>query len=209
MEFLVLLPLFPVVVSRIGIIFTSLHFVFVFLYALQLSAWFLLFFLVLYSVSYRIGVLTSFMSDENEQSAENSTHLLKKLGLCARTFDQISQSSKEVASTFSLSVLIMLTFITILCATSLFFFSYALTIPANQSNFISQNLNGFLGFFIACFVFNFIILIPAGFPVIKVLTSEWHKSCNRYIGSFYLWNRWTSCEKRFWKSQLTVLKSTL
>lgn len=168
-----IISLFPVLVSRIGIISTSLHFVFIFIYALQLGTWFVLFFLMFYSVSYRISALTSFISAANGQS-QFGENLTKKFRMCARIIDQIIQCSKEITSTFSLSVLIMLTFLTILCATSFFFFSYALTMPANRANFISQGLKGFLGFAFGCIMMAVIILVPAGFPLTKVFLKKAH-----------------------------------
>lgn len=183
-EFLLMLALFPVFVSRIGIIFTSLHYVFIFLYALQLGTWLLLFLLMFYSLSHRFSILTSFMSAGNTQS-QFDENLTKKFRICARIVDQMIQSSKEISSTFSFSVLMMLTFLIILCATSFFFVIYALSIPANQANLVSQGLYVFLGFAIGCISMVIIILVPAGFPITKVCRIRSKKSALVYSPTLF------------------------
>ena len=152
-------------------------FIFLFLFMqLHYLAWFLLFHLAYYSISHRIDILSSFVEtiDFNEKkkmmnySQSNHPSLrVRKLRTCAYIFDRICLASREMNSTFSLSVLLNLFLLMILCSTSLFFFIYATTAPAVPIIIKSQS-SYFFYIFLGSLQFIIFILLSAESPVKKV-----------------------------------------
>ena len=168
---------FSLLSSRIGFFLTFVHFTLVIVNALQLTVWFLLFFLACYSISNRISTLASFIeSSGNYSSLQDVTVVLpddilvKKLRTCARLVDQICHSANELNSTFSLPVLMIITKLLIFSTTSLFLFIYLLTTPSDilHKNFITGAPYVPIAFFAGSVFMVLLILIPTGFPIKKV-----------------------------------------
>lgn len=138
----------------------------------MMGNWFLLFHLIYYSLSYRIRVLTSFISQEKVQTKDFLSSVVSynqiskmKLRKCAYIFDKISLAANELNATFSLSVLVILTIQIIISATSLFFVIFPLSL-------VTQNLIYSFGcLFIFSVVAIIIVLTAAESPVTEVYHS--------------------------------------
>ena len=162
--------MFHSTISQIGIVTSIVHLILIYLNALQLFTWFLLFFLSCYSISYRISILISFIDNFQSQNVASDLpkDLLQKLRVSSRLVDQICQSSKELNSIFSLPVLVILTTLLTFSATSLFMFIHLFTTSdALHAHVETPNYEP-MALFAVCILMVLSILIPAGFPVSKV-----------------------------------------
>ena len=81
--------------------------------------WFLVFHLSYYSISYRIGVLNSFI--ESLKGQTNSHLRIKRLRTCGYHFDQICLAANNINATFSFIMLINFTMMICVSTTSVFF----------------------------------------------------------------------------------------
>ena len=126
-------------------------------------AWLILFHLSYYNVAHRISLLTSFIRDGNTTLNSKKKRTANKLRTCGYIFDQICQVSKEIATTFSLTVLCYLTVLAILSATSLFYCFHH--IYRSHKNFEAFN---YLIFFINSFSMFVSILKSAQLPATEV-----------------------------------------
>ena len=133
---------------------------------LQVSAWFILFHLSYYNVSYRINILTSFIQTVQDPLVNPSLRI-KRLRTCGYLFDQICLVSENLNSTFSLTVLVSLIILMVLCTTSLFFFIFAIS-AAVVPNFILLAKFAFLFMFIGSVAMIIIILTSAELPIKEV-----------------------------------------
>ena len=162
--------MFHSTISQIGIVTSIVHLILIYLNALQLFTWFLLFFLSCYSISYRISILITFIDNFQSQNVafDLPKDLLQKLRVSSRLVDQICQSSKELNSIFSLPVLVILTTLLTFSATSLFMFIHLFTTSdALHAHDETPNYEP-MAIFAVCILMVLSILIPAGFPVSKV-----------------------------------------
>ena len=88
---------------------------------IQSGAWFLVFDLSYYNLSYRINLLNKFIASiAIRKNIKNER--IRKLRTCGFSFDQLCQASDSLSSAFSFSVLLILLLLMITSATSLFFF---------------------------------------------------------------------------------------
>jgi hypothetical protein len=145
-----------------GIIGVMLFVFLVTLFFFELLNWFLLFHLTYYSVSNRIRMLRDFITITTEEKVQR----IKKLRLCGYIFDQITQAVNELNSTFSFSVLVFLTILMIICATSLFIGLFSLSAVVREA----RNTYLFLSF--VAIVFILIILTAAESPIVEVFITH-------------------------------------
>jgi hypothetical protein len=105
-----------------SVAFLIFSFVWIFI-MLMTCAWFLLFHLSFYNISYRIRLLNVFVNIRNVENSATigKQRLVNKLRSCGYIFDQICLAFNQVACTFSLSILFFLTTMMLLSTTSLFF----------------------------------------------------------------------------------------
>jgi len=179
-----MIPMIKAMILNYGVVF-ALFFVFLnSLIILQLSSWFLMFHLACYNISYRLGILTSFVGDDNLIQPKNkiavvgkqnsslfstaTSNRIKHLRTCGYLFDQICQTCNEIASTFSLSVLAILTILIVMCSGSVFFYFYAMS-NLNTPTFIQDAKFTFLGCFMVSIIMVLMILFPAETPITEVL----------------------------------------
>jgi hypothetical protein len=141
--------------NQLGIIGEILFIFFINLFLLQILNWFLLFYLSYFSISYRIRTLKFFVFTITEPRD-------KRLRLCGYIFDQITQAVNELNLTFSFSVLVMLTILMVICATSLFIGLFTLSPDLRDQ----RNTFFFLSFI--AIVFILIILTSAESPIVEV-----------------------------------------
>lgn len=128
---------------------------------MQTGAWFIMFYLIYYNISYRLNILTLIIGENNNKSIDTNKRI-KRLRMCKRLFDQICLVSADIKSTFSFSVLVILTLLIIICSACLFFCIYTLV-------FINNGLvNALAANFIKNILMTLIILIAANSPIIQV-----------------------------------------
>ena len=135
---------------------------------LQALFWFLLFHLTYYSISYRIGILKSFVIENNEPQILGER--IKKFKTCGYIFDRICLAAREINMTFSWTVLLNLLLLMFLCSTSLFFAIYltqsTLSIPLVTA--IPSIPYSFIAIFLASLQMILVILLGADSPVNEV-----------------------------------------
>ena len=93
----------------------------------QICTWLVTFHVSYYSLSYRIRILVEKLTTDEPLLATTSMHDPIKCNVrtCAYIFDKISLAATEFKSTFSFSVLLILTLQMIICACTLFFCIYS------------------------------------------------------------------------------------
>ena len=91
----------------------------------RLFAWILLFHLSYYSISHRIGILTSFI--QSLKGKTNSSLRVKRFRTCGYIFDQICLATNNINATFSFIMLINFTMLICISTTSIFFIIYAMS----------------------------------------------------------------------------------
>ena len=150
-------------VNQIGTVGVVLFLFIVNVMLLQMVNWFLLFNLSYYNVSYRIQLLRSFLS------ASGGKAPIQRLRACGYIFDQISRASNELTSTFSFSVLVILTVLMFSSATCLFFGLFHL-----KTEFKSMKM-ALLLFSFVFIIFIIIIITAAESPISEVLSTDERK----------------------------------
>ena len=98
-------------------------------------------------------MLVTLLNNENDNR-------LKRLRICGHLFDLIIRVSNELSATFSFSVIVNLTILMIVCATTLFFGLFPL-MPGNGAMMISLS--------VAAIIFVLIIFKAADSPIQEVL----------------------------------------
>ena len=121
-------------------------------------------------ISYRISILTAFINEPSKNKIVRfKIERVKKLQTCGYIFDRISLVFKEISTTFSLSVLIHLAILLIICTTSLYCSIFILMANAHSIPFwIKESLLIFVIIAVGSSVYIFIILISAESPLTKV-----------------------------------------
>ena len=161
-----------IVLAAIGSVFA---FFFVSSTFVQSVTWFLLFHLSYYNISNRIRKLKDFIQTSYNPiygskiiyspflATMSSSLRIKKLRSTGYIFNQICLASNEVNAAFSLTVLLNLITLMLLCATSLFFFIFAIS-SFKIPDFIENTKWGFLFMIL-------IILMSAQSPINEVIHS--------------------------------------
>ena len=141
----------------------------------QFASWLLLLHLVYYTVSYRISILTSNMDtlikqDTSLRNSVGSNFLkVKILRTCSYHFQQICLALNEINSTFSISVLLNVIILLIMCTTSLCVTFLAITAKSNSIPSVIQDSSlVFLGIAIYSIVIICIILKSVESPIHEV-----------------------------------------
>ena len=171
------IPMFADTIDQLGIVLGSLYFILLNLNLFQYINWFTLLHLSYYSISYRINSLTLLIDaniNKNEKEINVSTtpsdliKRIKTLRTCGYLFDKLCQAANEINSTFSLSVLVILTLIMTLCSTSLFLSIHAMSEVVVHS-YIRNAVFLFPGVFTLGLVIMLIILTTVDQPITQVV----------------------------------------
>ena len=133
---------------------------------LQALFWFLLFHLTYYSISYRIGILKSFVIENNEPQILGER--IKKFKTCGYIFDRICLAAREINMTFSCTVLLNLLLLMFLCSTSLFFAIYLTQSTLSIPLVVQSQHYSFIAIFLASLQMILVILLGADSPVNEV-----------------------------------------
>jgi hypothetical protein len=159
--------------KQLGLVVGSLYFCLLNFNQLQTFAWFMLFHLCYYSISYRISILSSLIEIAIKQEGSSrkcTSKRIKAMRLCAYLFDQLCAATIEINSTFSLSVLGILSVVMIICSLCLFFFTYAMT-EVVVHTYIKSATYSFPIIFILCMGLTLFLLITVEKPIKQVYSS--------------------------------------
>lgn len=141
------------------IVTAVIRIVLVFLVYIEIITWLLTYHLSHYSLSCRIKAIRTLINGKNNQEMSS----IRSLRTCAYLFDKISLAANELKTTFSLSILFILTLQLIVCTSNLFFslYSYSFAI-------VPERMYVFLSHFLFSVITILVIVTTAELPISEV-----------------------------------------
>jgi hypothetical protein len=158
------------IATTFAAVYTFLSFSFI---ISQNGCWLLLLNLIYYAVSHRISLLTSYIDTMNKQDDKNTVESkivnIRKLRWCSYLFDQTCLALNEINSTFSLSILLNVVILLIICTTSLYGIIFIITAnPTKIPSVIQDSTHAFLGITMHSVTIICIILKSVESPILEV-----------------------------------------
>ena len=150
---------FPSVYREMEIVTAVIRIVLVFLVYIEIITWLLTYHLSYYCLSCRIKAIRTLINGKNNQEMSS----IRSLRTCAYLFDKISLAANELKTTFSLSILFILTLQLIVCTSNLFFslYSYSFAI-------VPERMYVFLSHFLFSVITILVIVTTAELPISEV-----------------------------------------